>query len=600
MGTLFTTTSMRRSLGALLLAVGLVQAAAAQTGSGSAPGVIVKFKDGTIAKAGGLESKQAVAAAQREKVQAVLKRIGVENPAAMRSKPAGRDWQRIDFERELSASEARQWANKLAAQPDVEWAVPNTREKLLVAERPNDSLYDSQWWLKAVSGANANVKADRLRGVPGVFTGWDREESSNVVVAVLDTGITEHEDLDDDRILSGYDFVSDEVLSNDGDGRDADPSDPGDWVTQEEQDANVGGKFNDCSVSNSSWHGTIISGIIAARTNNNRGVAAVNRGARILPVRVAAKCGGLLSDIADAIRWSAGLSVDGVDDNPNPAKIINVSFGSNDSCEPTYQEAIEEAWDAGAVVVAAAGNSGGDVARPANCDRVIAVGAVNRDGFKTNYSSFGREVDLMTVGGDDTGTGNWGSLLGDGGLMSLTNNGRRGPEGDSAYEEVFGTSFSAPIVSATISLMLGIDDELGPEEIVQGLRDSARRHVRSALMLECTELNPGRCICTTSTCGAGLLDVDQALRYAQAQADGTGYTAPNWPAVSIDSDDVAAAVAANCKDVFTDGNSCDNDVDTSDPDDDERFGGALSLAWLLGLLLAVGSASRIRRRRFGH
>src|SRR3569623_963093 len=103
---------------------------------------------------------------------------------------------------------------------------------------------------------------------------------------------------------------SNSTTANDGGGRDADASDPGDWVA-----ANECGNGN--AASNSSWHGTHVAGTIAALMNNGIGGPGVAPNVRLLPVRVLGKCGGTTSDIVDAMRWAAGLSVPGVSNNPN-------------------------------------------------------------------------------------------------------------------------------------------------------------------------------------------------------------------------------------------------------------------------------------------
>lgn len=115
-------------------------------------------------------------------------------------------------------------------------------------------------------------------------------------MAVLDTGITDHADLSA-NLAPGYDMIHDPFVSNDNDGgRDADSSDPGDAVSR-----------NECGrgsrPSNSSWHGTHVSGTISAATNNGVGLAGVTYNlAKIVPVRVLGKCGGYTSDITDGIR----------------------------------------------------------------------------------------------------------------------------------------------------------------------------------------------------------------------------------------------------------------------------------------------------------
>src|SRR5262249_17403858 len=153
---------------------------------------------------------------------------------------------------------------------------------------------------------------------------WDRETgSTGVVVAVLDTGILyDHPDLGRSdhggRLLPGYDFVSGVAQANDGDGRDADPSDPGDWVSAS---AKSNAAFPGCATSTSSWHGTRVAGMIGALPNNGVGVAGLTWNTWVQPVRVLGKCGGIDSDILAGMRWAGGLHVDGITDNPTPARV---------------------------------------------------------------------------------------------------------------------------------------------------------------------------------------------------------------------------------------------------------------------------------------
>jgi serine protease len=322
------------------------------------------------------------------------------------------------------------------------------------------------------------------------------------VVAVLDTGTTNHSDMNAHYLL-GYDFVSDVTYSNDGNGRDTDPSDPGDWVpAAQANDPNS--EFYLCETT-SSWHGTSVSGIIAAVTNNTTGIAGVNWNGRVLPVRVAGKCGATLEDIVDGMRWAAGLHVDGVPDNANPARIINISFGGSAACGKLYQDTINELAGVGAVVVAAAGNEAGGLSRPASCSGVVAVAALARDGLKAAYSNFGAGVTVSTLGGDSAV---------DDGILTLYNTGAESPDVEDYFNRV-GTSFSTPIVSGVISLMLSANPNLTVPQIIAGLRSTARPHVTSNLAV-CSSTNSGACKCTTSTCGAGILDAEGAVRYAAA------------------------------------------------------------------------------------
>ena len=217
------------------------------------------------------------------------------------------------------------------------------------------------------------------------------------MVAVIDTGYRPHADLTG-RFVQGYDFIWDPEVANDGDGRDADARDPGDWITSADA-ASV--TFAGCPVENSSWHGTHVAGTIAANTNNGVGVAGVNWQAKILPVRVLGKCGGYTSDIVDGMRWAAGLTVSGVPANANPAKVLNISLGGSGTCSMAEQSAVNDINATGAVIVVAAGNSDADAAAftPSSCDGVIVVGATDKSGTRAYYSNYGSIVDISAPGG---------------------------------------------------------------------------------------------------------------------------------------------------------------------------------------------------------
>ena len=197
------------------------------------------------------------------------------------------------------------------------------------------------------------------------------------------------------------------------------------------------------------------------------------------------------------------------------------------------------------MVVAAAGNEWSSTpSRPASCVGVVGVAGLNRDGFKTNYSNFGGQIavsGLAAVSGDDS-QGAWGAALADSGLVTLTNRGLTVPAdpSDPGYARLYGTSFAAPQVAGTIAHMLSLNPALSYAQIVQGLRLSARPHVSSAKIAECLNANPGRCICTTATCGAGILDAEQALIYATMP---DSYVAPVRQPAFIDNADVDAALA---------------------------------------------------------
>ena len=389
--------------------------------------------------------------------------------------------------------------DKLKATGQVEWVEPNQRQWLFAEvpqTLPNDGFLTAevgeQWWVKTAG-------LQRRHGVPNaeaawaqlnkVFPGGDSFVPNGPVVAVLDTGYAPHDDLP--TPLPGIDLIGEIPFAADGDGVDLDPTDPGDGVTPEEAASEAFRQLGgECAPSASSWHGMVIAGLIGARTDNNRGMAGLNWNARLLPVRVAGKCGADLDDIIAGLRWAAGLSepaINGVNRrNLNPARIINLSFGGDGACGQSYQSTINElrGLTPSVVVVAAAGNENGAVSRPANCQHVVAVAALNRWGFKTTYSNFGPQITVASVGGDfRTQTsaadgGAWAQALGDTGLLSVFRVSESGQLG-SHYALLAGTSFAAPMASGVISLMLEANPSLTVDQVIAGLKASARPHVRS-------------------------------------------------------------------------------------------------------------------------
>lgn len=335
-----------------------------------------------------------------------------------------------------------------------------------------DAFYQSQWHYFDPDGGIELPSA------------WDiTTGSSSIVVAVVDTGIIAHSDLSG-KILPGADIISDSSVSADGDGRDNDPSDMGDWVGA--GDICFSGLNRD-----SSWHGTHVAGTVAANTGNTLGVAGVSWGAKILPVRVLGKCGGYISDIADGIVWAAGGSVSGLGVNPNPAHVINLSLGGPGSCGRTMQNAIDFARSKGAVVVVAAGNDSSNLNfssyTPATCRGVITVGAGNRFASKSSYSNYGDSVDVMAPGGDFNGT-----------VFSTSNDGPQGPGRDS-YKGMMGTSMAAPHVAGVAALILGQKPGLFPDQIEEILK-------RTTKYFSCSGNSGG--------CGAGLINAFAALELA--------------------------------------------------------------------------------------
>lgn len=474
--------------------------------------VIVKFKsDSTAMRA--LAATAQAAHAEPQQAKALGARLGI----AMRDGRGLGPRSQLVFANGLSSAAL---AAKLAAQVDVEYAVVDGRQRALAV--PNDPRYPSgqaatpvvgQWYLRAPD--SLFISPINAEGAWNVTTG-----SASVTVAVLDTGVRpEHPDLAG-KFWPGYDFIHEAQTGNDGDGRDADASDPGDAVTA----ADVPGGANPvpgCSssdIGNSSWHGTQTAGLIGALTNNGTGMASVGRDVMLLPVRVLGKCGGYDSDIQDAIRWAAGLAVTGVPANAHPAKVINLSLGSAGACSQAYQDVINQVVAAGTVVVAAAGNDGLAVGTPANCSGVIAVGGLRHSGTKVGYSDLGPEVAISAPAGNCVNT--VGTCLYP--LLTTSNNGTNAPAAsiytDGGSTASIGTSFSSPLVAGTAALMLSVNPALTPAQVRTLLQQTARTFPTTGggtAVAACTAptstAQDSECYCTTSTCGAGMLDASAAV-----------------------------------------------------------------------------------------
>ncbi len=369
-------------------------------------------------------------------------------------------------------------AARWRARPGVVLAEPDAMSQPTFV--PNDPSFPSQWDDAAPTSGSYGAN---LPGAWDITTG-----STNVVVAVLDTGKLDHVDLAG-RFLPGYDMISGATVANDGGGRDSDPSDPGDWVTSADS---ASGTLAGCAVHNSTWHGTHVAGTIGAASNNGIGVAGINHVSKILPVRVLGKCGGYNSDIADGIRWAAGLSVAGVPANPNPAKVINMSLGGSGACSATYQSAISAAVAAGTVVVVAAGNSNADAVNfePADCVGVVAVAATNPAGSRSYYSNYGTTVKIAAPGGEmNVATAN--------GVLSTLNTGTTVPAADS-YAYYQGTSMASPHVAGIASLLFSVNPTLTPAQVL-------------ALLQSTVTAFPAGSTCTVALCGSGIVNAAAAV-----------------------------------------------------------------------------------------
>ncbi|MBU8975387.1 S8 family serine peptidase [Lysobacter sp. MMG2] len=425
---------------------------------------IVKYRDGSAPRANAANMKRALDAAASLGVGG--KAVGLQQ---LRSLSVGGELVRAD--RKLDRAEAEQLMRQIAADPNVEFI--EVDRLLQIALTPNDPRYPEQW---GYQDSDAGIRANEA---------WDSASGTGVVVAVLDTGITSHSDLNA-NVIAGYDFVSDATAARDGNGRDSNPADQGDWYSAGECGQIVG--------SNSSWHGTHVAGTVAARTNNGIGVAGTAFNAQIQPVRVLAKCGGSISDIADAITWASGGTVSGVPANATPAEVINLSLGGGGSCSATMQNAINGAVSRGTTLAIAAGNSNANTSgfTPANCNNVIAVAAITSTGQRSSFSNYGALIDIAAPGSS---------------ILSTLNAGTTTP-GAESYASYNGTSMAAPHVAGVIALLQSVAaTPKTPAEVEQIIKTNFRPFP----------------VTPSQTIGPGILD---AKAVVDAAGGGGGNTPP--------------------------------------------------------------------------
>lgn len=368
-------------------------------------------------------------------------------------------------------------AKRMQQQDDVEWAEPNyivqpTRD-------PNDSRYRQQWHYPAINLPQA----------------WDLSTGNatpEVIVAVIDTGVyLTHPDLAP-NLIDGYDFIRDSSTARDGNSIDDTPDDPGD---------------NDTPGA-SSWHGSHVAGTVAASSNNDVGVAGVSWGAKIMPLRALGKGGGTTYDVAQSIRFAAGLSNDSSTLPDRKADIINLSLGSSQATS-VEQNAIAAARSAGVIIVAAAGNENVSTPfYPAAYEGVIGVSATNPQATKASYSNFGTYVDIAAPGGEMQQGVDFGVLS----TVADDSSGVRVPA--VAFSQ--GTSMAAPHVAGVIALMKAVYPGLTEVQFME-------------LLQSCAITNKTTACGRDNHLGYGQIDAYKAV--AEARQLAAGGTTPALPAI---------------------------------------------------------------------
>ena len=394
---------------------------------------IVKYRDGAPEHADAALRSRGLdhAAASLVGISTSLQRQGVRAGALRvaheRRLAVGADVIRVN--RKLDRADAEILMRQLAADPNVEYVEVDQLMRALMT--PNDPRYAEQW---GFHGSAGGIRAPAA---------WDKSTGAGVVVAIVDSGIIAHPDLDANSV-GGYDFVSSTSSGNagsgDGNGRDPDPTDASGVL-----------------------HGTHVAGTVAAVTNNGTGVAGTAPNAKLLHLRVLGNNGyGNTSDIVDALVWASGGSVSGVPANANPAEVINLSLGGSGSCSATYQNAINSAVSRGSTVVIAAGNSNVNVsgASPANCNSIISVAANDQNGARSIWtggqaSNYGTLIDIAAPGTSILSTYRSGSTP--------------------SYANNSGTSMAAPHVAGVVALMqAAAPSPKTPAEIETIIKQTAR------------------------------------------------------------------------------------------------------------------------------
>ena len=391
----------------------------------------------------------------------------------------------------------------------VKIAAKNSRgsSKFVSGFTVSDPMFSKQWALNGSYGVNVQAAWQRTHG------------NSSVTVAVLDSGISAHPDLDTqlwrntDGSVYGYNFVT-RLTDPSSNGCSANPADPN---------------------SANEWHGTHVSGIIAA-ANNDIGVVGVAPGVKLLEVRVMGPNGGSESDLIAALNWAGGKDIPSssacgvVPKNIHPAQVVNLSLGNRSfGCDSATSAALQALKDANITVVSAAGNDGSaaSMSYPGNCFPTINVGASTYEGGLAGYSNFGLGLDIAAPGGDSSFTSTNVPAELDSAIISTVNeagfdsaaNTPPSVAGTPGYEAMAGTSMAAPYVSGVVALLYSVKPNITVDQVWDALHlpgnvtpwpSVTSSMANGTLKQDCSTVAPY----TRTGCGYGIVNAGLAVQYA--------------------------------------------------------------------------------------
>lgn len=310
-------------------------------------------------------------------------------------------------------------------------------------EKPyfNDPYFDKQTYWNAPSDGKLGVSD--IRGAYDVIL-----PKIKPIIGIIDGGFWKHPDVE---YLNGYSFV---------DMPDAGEIPGKDFLIKGDSIADR----NACSYS----HGTAITGIIAAKQNNEIGIAGIVN-ANVIAAKALSCDGGFMSAVSKSILWLSGDDVDSAETIEKPVDVINISLRGESECPENLQKAIDFALKKDILIVAASGNDTDEASNfsPANCDGVISVAAIDETGGIANFSNYGDDIDISSMGVNVTTIGS---------------------DPDKAYM-LNGTSVSGPIISG----ILGLGKAANPE-ITKTASDFH-------LLTSSSEFGPD---CNEDICGAGV------------------------------------------------------------------------------------------------